>query len=790
MQFCVSTSSVMLIYLLGFMKMLPVSWHGIISSSLASLLLLGISTLIAIALAIHTELMPKKYLQIGSKPGTPTKRRLEREREAGQRERDREQELESLSNITQIRAQSPLGATTGSSSAVSGSSCNPVQRRQQPSSTAGMRGAIGISWLLPLLFAVAAPLICSIIGQWPRHWWLEVVWKGSPTPDAAAGGKEESEESDSGAFYSTHSLLNGDNLLLESEALMGNGTSSPPTETSSSTTQSVDDDAATSTSSITGIGTASNSGFSASWRNGASSTSTSVSSLAAPLTSGLSDASTAPSPSLSFILFVCIDLLFILLFFALFAILMKKLLWLWHKNRNVHTHPLDKFNLALSRRFGLLYRAGGLLLAKICSDGLFIAYVNSSPDTLWAYPFGISCILLGSAILICFVIKAESQLRGPPFLSSNGSSQNSSLKQAKFNTSRSSLDENYCTTTTTANVNSPLSFYTNHDKEKENDCAVSLSMSNAGVSTAAVGSLASSVGGGAPPLQSKVGLELSGPPGSGVPLPLTIISTAPRCQAGPDGTVETFLGDRQTLSVAPSPDTRCCAILGGGTAYDAYTMGMGVNVGVGGLTGSLGRRTLHQQPTHYRPGPCGEFVGVETLDILQGVAADSIIGIHTSAIMPTATSTSHYVPLQHNPYVDFVPSSLILSMAPPPTISGNLSGPAIPTLPAMSLPTQTPKTQKRVTILEPTSRTTFDPLLPTMVAAVVSTSTVTSTATTTPATPTPTQSGCGGNDATLDRITLDLDYLLNRGAVDATEGGGGMPPPPSLPTSDDSQQKQ
>jgi len=63
----------------------------------------------------------------------------------------------------------------------------------------------------------------------------------------------------------------------------------------------------------------------------------------------------------------------------------------------------------------------------------------------------------GSAILICFVIKAESQLRGPPFLSSNGSSQNSSLKQAKFNTSRSSLDENYCTTTTTANVNSPLS---------------------------------------------------------------------------------------------------------------------------------------------------------------------------------------------------------------------------------------------------------------------------------------------------------------------------------------------
>ncbi|XP_016979077.2 uncharacterized protein LOC108044545 [Drosophila rhopaloa] len=760
MQFCVSTSSVMLIYLLGFMKMLPVSWHGIISSSLASLLLLGISTLIAIALAIHTELMPKKYLQIGSKPGTPTKRRLERERE-----RERERELESLSNITQIRAQSPLGATA--------SSAAPGQRRPPPSSAAGLRGAIGISWLLPLLFAVAAPLICSIIGRWPRHWWLEVLWSsGTAFPDAAAG-RPETEESETESEYSTHSLLNGDNLLLESEALLGNGTS-PPTETSSSSSRAVDD-VATSTSSITGgTGTASGFGQEQHWRGRGSSSSTSVSALAAPLTSGLSDASTAPTPSLSFILFICIDLLFILLFCALFAILMKKLLWLWHKNRNVHTHPLDKFNLALRRRFGLLYRAGGLLLAKLCSDGLFIAYVNSSPDTLWAYPFGISCILLGAAILICFVIKAESQLRGPPFLSSNGSSQNSSLKQAKFNTSRSSLDENYCTTTTTANVNSPLSFYTNHDKEKENECGVSLSMSSAGVSSAAVGALASSAGGGAPPLQSKVGLEMSAAPGSGVPLPLTIISTAPRCQAGADGPAESFLGDRQTLSVAPSPDTRCCAILGGGTAYDAYTMGMGmgVGVGVGGLTGSLGRRTLHQQPTHYRPGPCGEFVGVETLDILQGVAADSIIGIHTSAIMPTATSTSHYVPLQHNPYVDFVPSSLILSMAPPPTISGNLSGAAIP---GMSLPTQTPKTQKRVTILEPTSRTTFDPLLPTMVAAVVSTSTVTSTATTTPATPTPTQSGsgqCGANDATLDRITLDLDYLLNRGGGDAPEGAG------------------
>ncbi|XP_034134213.1 uncharacterized protein LOC117587522 [Drosophila guanche] len=781
-QFCISTASVMLIYLLGFMKMLPVNWHAIISSSLASLLLLGVSTLIAIALVIHTELMPKKYLQIGSKqPATPTnKRRRERE---------------SLSNITQIRAQSPpvgAGNNRHRPQAVS------VNRDSSfEGGAAGIRGAIGISWLLPLLFAVAAPLICSIIGKWPRHWWLDILSTVSSSDDAASKSDSEPTESDGGGlYYSTHSLLNGDNLLLESEALLGNATSSPA-ETSSNGLDDVD--VATSTSSIR----ASNDSHGMAVAVAAASTwpqqqqqqlpvsryssYTSGYGQAATLTSGLSEAgaalpststSTPLSPSLSFILFVCIDFLFVFLFFALFAILMKKLLWLWHKNRNVHTHPLDKFNLALQRRLGLLYRAGGLLLVKLCTDGFFIVYVNSLPDTLWGYPFGISCIILGFGILFCFIIKAESQLRGPPFLSSNGSSQNSSLKQTKFSTSRSSLDDNYCTTT--ANVNSPLSFYTNHDKEKENDCALSLSMTNSRATAAAAAAAeAASSGENAPPLQSKVGLELSGAHGAAVQLPLTIISASPRCQAAAavaiGSSTETFLGDRQTLpaTVAPSPDTRCCALLGGGKAYDAYTMSMGI----GGLTGSLGRRTLHQhqqQPTHFRSGPCGDFVGVETLDILQGVAADSIIGIHTSTMMPSsATSASHYVPLQHNPYVDFVPSSLILSLPapqllPPPTISGNLSssGMSNGTL-SMSLPTPNPKTQKRVTILEPTSRATFDPLLPTMVAAVVSTSVATTTAA---ANPIPTQGGA--NDATLDRITMDLDYLLNRGNLENAEGGG------------------
>lgn len=66
------------------------------------------------------------------------------------------------------------------------------------------------------------------------------------------------------------------------------------------------------------------------------------------------------------------------------------------------------FPLCFNHRFGLLYRAGVLLLAKLLSDGFFIVYVNLSLDTLWAYPFGISCI-----ILVSIVYPVESQVDLP-----------------------------------------------------------------------------------------------------------------------------------------------------------------------------------------------------------------------------------------------------------------------------------------------------------------------------------------------------------------------------------------
>lgn len=346
------------------------NWHAIISSSLASLLLLGISTLIAIALVIHTELVPKKYLQIGSKPSTPTKQNKRRE---------------SLSNITQISAQSPEAAVVSRTRGRSRNHPPPNSlgsrsaAGSQPASlalhsgSAGIRGAIGISWLLPLLFAIAAPLICSIIGKWPRHWWLELLWTRLPSDaasDSSSGnGSEEPSENDAGIFYATHTLLNGDNLLLESEALLGNATGRlqpPPTLTESS---SMGTDLGTSTVNAVATSASSITADSSSDSNLGAVTAAALTwpqqqtptawdravpghAQAAAFSSGLGPelSSSSTSPSLSFILFVCIDLLFILLFFALFVILMKKLLWLWHKNRNVHTHPLDKFNTALQRR--------------------------------------------------------------------------------------------------------------------------------------------------------------------------------------------------------------------------------------------------------------------------------------------------------------------------------------------------------------------------------------------------------------------------------------------------------
>lgn len=37
-----------------------------------------------------------------------------------------------------------------------------------------MRGAIGLSWFLPILYSVSSPLVYTVMGHWPKYWWLEI----------------------------------------------------------------------------------------------------------------------------------------------------------------------------------------------------------------------------------------------------------------------------------------------------------------------------------------------------------------------------------------------------------------------------------------------------------------------------------------------------------------------------------------------------------------------------------------------------------------------------------------
>ncbi|XP_023159361.1 uncharacterized protein LOC101456757 [Ceratitis capitata] len=926
MQFCVSTSSIMIIFLLGFLKMLPENWQAVVNSSLASLLLLGVSTTIAIALVVNSELVPKKMLHINKMSATAATsvRAMAIRNEQKQQQKQQQTQLNATSGndngngatvtvtptATIIDATS-LSATTNitqiSSSAIS--SNNSGSEGIKLYFPVSVRAVIGISWLPPLLYAMAVPLICSIIGKWPRNWWLEVM---SNTTTATAGRTITTSVLTSATYgTSACSRLTATRTVLESEAVSGSDLFSSSTTTSESILYIEDGTAAahtavantssalhfTTSSAASSIASASTSTdaspstttFSvAGWHNNFQPASISASATAAAYRSGSEfddDAYTdtvdgaethsgggGSVPSLNFIIFICVDLLFVLLFCALFAILIKKLLWLWHKNRNIHAHPQDKFNVAMRRRIGLIYRTGCLLLMKLSTDALFIAYVNLTTTTTtttiqnswWSYPFGISCILLGFSILYCFVIKAESSLRAPP----SSSSSNSGALKKKHSSSKTSLDENYCT----GAINSPLSFYASHEKEKENECG-------APMTTLLV----------KPPTPQQ--LDIS----SGVQLPLTIIPTAQqqsRCPLLPaqaastvGSSVKTFLNaanlERSKLppshvsclqetsaSAMTSPATRCCNILGGGGGgnvgsggatvtstgvvgggvvvttggmgyYDAY----GAGITLGAMTGSLNRRQLHGSTA-----ATTEFIGLETLDILQGVApSDTIIGICSSALpagmsyhqlqhhtLPRHHSTAQQLVAQHHQPSYMEAATMLPATATIVSISSGLplqqttmnyaqsnNDGATPQQPqASSMPpttltsiistttatTQTPKAQKRVTIMEPTTHT-FDPLLPTMVAAVsgVTASTahharlvtttptpiITITGNTTSGATTTAAGNSGGSEKVkvsaqsacenaqtaadgsspedensmtgmLDRITHDLDYLLNR----------------------------
>ncbi|XP_017466475.1 PREDICTED: uncharacterized protein LOC108359232, partial [Rhagoletis zephyria] len=527
MQFCISTSSIMIIYLLGFLKMLPVNWQAIVNSSLASLLLLGVSTTIAIALVVNSELVPKKMLHINKMSATAAtsgrtitavKKEHQHQQQRHRHEMNKRRNstsgndngnganvttanasattidatsLSATTNITQISSSDAGGGNVASNDNSIANDTSTVNRRvgggsvvvparsvarvQELYFPVSVRAVIGISWLPPLLYAITVPLICSIIGKWPRNWWLEVM--SNTTADATRTTTTTSYSKSGGLLGMHHGLSTlvggygsggggGSDYLVEHmshspppssslslkvepnnisstshiyDAMMSTTTTTSTLEAESVTaadataaTAAVATGILTTTSSATATSdynqhsstySSSSANFSTStaisttfsvagWHNNfqpaAISASSSVTAAAyrSEFFDVNADAADAESnldgggggggrvASLNFIIFICVDLLFILLFCALFVILIKKLLWLWHKNRNIHAHPQDKFNVAMRRRIGLIYRTGCLLVMKLSTDALFIAYVNSTQNSWWSYPFGISCTLL------------------------------------------------------------------------------------------------------------------------------------------------------------------------------------------------------------------------------------------------------------------------------------------------------------------------------------------------------------------------------------------------------------
>uniref|UniRef100_A0AAG5DE82 Uncharacterized protein n=1 Tax=Anopheles atroparvus TaxID=41427 RepID=A0AAG5DE82_ANOAO len=149
--------------------------------------------------------------------------------------------------------------------------------------------------------------------------------------------------------------------------------------------------------------------------------------------------------SFGFVLFVVIEALFVVLFILLFLTLIKRLLYLARKH--------DKHNTCILRRIALLYRTGLLFVSNVLCHTFYLVYVNTDGQPSGGYLFGGNSIALGFCILFSFVVKAELK---------NDSTESTSSKSSTKN----SLDENFCS----GSINSPLSFYTNQELDKDNEC--------------------------------------------------------------------------------------------------------------------------------------------------------------------------------------------------------------------------------------------------------------------------------------------------------------------------------
>lgn len=149
-------------------------WHGLLSSSFAAILLLSSSTLVAIVLIIQSELEIETSA-LYTAASTSTLQRAARKPSM--------KKTSIKTNTTTTTTPSSESSQTGTdASDHNHSPSNSIRKQQKPamkfsnlsSTNRGVKSAICLSWLLPILCAMCIPMIHKIIGHRTSEWWLEI----------------------------------------------------------------------------------------------------------------------------------------------------------------------------------------------------------------------------------------------------------------------------------------------------------------------------------------------------------------------------------------------------------------------------------------------------------------------------------------------------------------------------------------------------------------------------------------------------------------------------------------
>lgn len=158
-------------------------WYGLLSSSFAAILLLSSSTLVAIVLIIQSEL----EMETSSIYASTTKLANDSGGGGGGSKILSMKKMSIKTNTTTTTPSSESSDMISDHHNHSTGSCvvgDTILSKQQrttmkisdlSSTNRGVKSAIGLSWLLPILCAMCIPMIHKIMGHRSNEWWLEIA---------------------------------------------------------------------------------------------------------------------------------------------------------------------------------------------------------------------------------------------------------------------------------------------------------------------------------------------------------------------------------------------------------------------------------------------------------------------------------------------------------------------------------------------------------------------------------------------------------------------------------------